>query len=46
MAFDRRRNRVVLFGGHAGFMPGRTGEMFGDTWEWTGSAWERVHPGR
>jgi len=46
MAFDRRRNRVVLFGGHAGFMPGRSGEMFGDTWEWTGAAWERVHPGR
>ena len=44
MAYDTRRKRVVMFGGHAGFMPGRNGEMFGDTWEWTGIAWERVHP--
>jgi hypothetical protein len=44
MAYDTRRKRVVMFGGHAGFMPGRNGEMFGDTWEWNGTAWERVHP--
>jgi len=44
MAYDTRRKRVVMFGGHAGFMPGRNGEMFGDTWEFTGTAWERVHP--
>ena len=43
-AYDSRRKRVVMFGGHSGFGPGRTGEMFGDTWEWTGEAWERVHP--
>ena len=45
MAYDTRRKRVVMFGGHAGFMPGRSGEMFGDTWEFTGTARERVHPG-
>jgi hypothetical protein len=45
MAYDTRRQRVVMFGGHAGFMPGRNGEMFGDTWEWNGAAWEQVHPG-
>ena len=44
LAYDSRRKRVVMFGGHSGFGPGRTGEMFGDTWEWTGEAWERVHP--
>jgi hypothetical protein len=44
MAYDSRRRRVVMFGGHAGFMPGRNGEMYGDTWEWTGSAWTRVNP--
>jgi hypothetical protein len=44
MAYDTHRRRVVMFGGHSGFGPGRTGEMFGDTWEWTGSAWVRVQP--
>ena len=44
MAFDARRRRVVMFGGHAGFMPGRNGQMFGDTWEWTGEAWEQKQP--
>ena len=44
LAYDTRRRRVVMFGGHAGFMPGRNGEHFGDTWEWSGAAWERVHP--
>ena len=44
MAYDTHRRRVVMFGGHAGFMPGRSGEMFGDTWEWTGTEWLRVHP--
>ena len=44
MAYDARRKRVVMFGGHGGFMPGRSGEMFGDTWEWSGSEWQRVHP--
>jgi hypothetical protein len=44
MAYAADRDRLVMFGGHAGFMPGRNGEMFGDTWEWTGSAWIRVGP--
>ena len=44
LAYDSRRKRVVMFGGHSGFGPGRTGEMFGDTWEWSGERWERVDP--
>lgn len=44
MAYAADRGRLVMFGGHAGFMPGRNGEMFGDTWEWNGSAWIRVAP--
>jgi len=44
MAYDTNRKRIVMFGGHGGFMPGRNGEMFGDTWEWNGTAWERVWP--
>jgi len=44
LAYDSRRKRVVMFGGHSGFGPGRTGEMYGDTWEWSGDKWERVDP--
>ncbi len=42
MAFDRRRGRLVLFGGHACRTNGE-GEMirFGDTWEWDGSSWRQ-----
>ena len=36
MAYDRRRQRVVLFGG-SGARPAT-----GDTWEWDGIKWERV----
>src|SRR5262245_1682364 len=37
MAFDSRRGRVVLFGGHRGV--GAARRRFGDTWEWDGRAW-------
>jgi hypothetical protein len=36
MAFDRKRNRLVLFGG----LTGSAG--MGDTWEWDGQDWTQV----
>lgn len=36
MAYDRRRDRVVLFGGWDG------DEVVGDTWEWDGAVWHRM----
>jgi hypothetical protein len=33
MAYDSRRRRTVLFGGHDGE------NVFGDTWEWDGRRW-------
>ncbi len=38
MAYDVRRDRVVLFGGRSG------GNMFRDTWEWDGSSWKELKP--
>lgn len=37
MAYDRGRNRVVLFGGE-GLVQGT---VFSDTWEWDGASWTR-----
>jgi len=37
MAFDSRRGRTVLFGGHN--RAGTSGSRFGDTWEWDGKKW-------
>jgi hypothetical protein len=37
MAFDAKRQRVVVFGGRTGTAP--TGPAFNDTFEWDGSAW-------
>ncbi len=37
MAFDSRRGRVVLFGGHD--RAGEAGSRLGDTWEWDGKQW-------
>jgi hypothetical protein len=38
MAYDPRRERVVLFGGfHAG-------ETYADVWEWNGETWEQALP--
>lgn len=35
MAYDARRNRIVLFGGNSG-------EFKNDTWEYDGSAWRQI----
>lgn len=40
MAYDRRRERIVLFGGYLRTPDGRT--RLGDTWEWDGERWEQV----
>jgi hypothetical protein len=39
-AFDSRRGRVVLFGGHD--RTGESGNRFGDTWEWDGKRWMKI----
>ncbi len=38
MAFDARRNRVVLFGGFTG------AGYLADTWEWDGTQWSHIPP--
>jgi hypothetical protein len=40
MAFDGRRQRVVLFGGHN--RTGESGSRLGDTWEWDGTRWIEI----
>jgi hypothetical protein len=40
-AYDRRRDRVVVFGGSAGC---NTGPYSDETWEWTGSVWLQRFP--
>jgi hypothetical protein len=40
IAYDRKRGRIVLFGGYRR-VAGVT-ERFGDTWEWDGAAWRKV----
>ncbi len=39
LAWDSRRQRLVLFGGE-----NETGGVFDDTWEWDGARWTRVLP--
>ena len=43
LAFDRKRNEVVLFGG-VGAAPAGSREQpfFGDTWMWNGSTWRKA----
>jgi hypothetical protein len=38
MSYDRRRQRVVMYGG----FPITGGARLSDTWEWNGSRWERA----
>jgi hypothetical protein len=38
MAFDEKRQVIVLFGGRS------NGEPFGDTWEWNGQEWRQMMP--
>jgi hypothetical protein len=40
IAFDSRRGRVVLFGGHNRVGP--AGSRLGDTWEWDGKRWTEM----
>ncbi len=40
IAYDDRRNRIVMFGGN----PGNVGTGLNDTWEWDGSCWSQIHP--
>jgi hypothetical protein len=40
IAYDRKRDRVVLFGGRKGYPDGD----LGDTWEWDGTRWQRIGP--
>lgn len=37
LAYDRKRDRVVLFGGRKGWP-----NDLNDTWEWDGTAWRRI----
>ena len=39
LAYDKARDRVVLFGGRKGWP-----DDLADTWEWDGSTWRRVTP--
>jgi hypothetical protein len=38
MAYDRKRGKIVLFGGGAG------GHISNDTWEWDGATWTELSP--
>jgi hypothetical protein len=40
MAYDRRRQRVVLFGGY--YRTAGSNVRLGDTWEWDGARWRRI----
>ena len=40
LAYDRKRDRIVLFGGRKGWPDGD----LNDTWEWNGSTWTRISP--
>ena len=40
MAFDSRRGRMILFGGHN--RAGTMGSRLGDTWEWDGKKWTKM----
>jgi len=44
MAYDARRRRAVLFGGHD-FGAHAGVSVFGDTWEWDGNEWSRSQIG-
>ncbi|MFZ0060445.1 MAG: kelch repeat-containing protein [Pyrinomonadaceae bacterium] len=40
IAFDEKRGRVMLFGGHN--RAGDAGSRLGDTWEWDGKTWTEI----
>jgi hypothetical protein len=37
LAYDRNRDRIVMFGGRRGWP-----DDLNDTWEWDGATWKRV----
>jgi hypothetical protein len=40
MAYDQKRDKIILYGGESGGMSGNSPEMkFSDTWEWDGTQW-------
>jgi hypothetical protein len=41
LAYDKARDRVVLFGGRNGYPNGDQN----DTWEWDGTVWRRPRQG-
>ena len=40
MAYDRKNNKVILFGGFQRY--GYDSKLFGDTWEWDGISWKKI----
>jgi hypothetical protein len=38
LAYDKQRDRIVLFGGRKGWPDGD----LNDTWEWDGTSWRQV----
>ena len=43
MAYDRDRDRVILYGGYNYLEDGRTFRVLNDTWEFDGDNWTRVN---
>jgi hypothetical protein len=41
-AFDTKRNKLVLFGGAAGYIGDNQWDYKNDTWEWDGGTWIRM----
>lgn len=44
LAYDRARDRCVLFGGNFGYGYPTPSGYQNDTWEWNGSTWTRMQP--
>jgi len=44
LAWDPRRNKVMLMGGARHFAPLPPGSAIGDQWEWDGATWSAVTP--
>lgn len=44
VAFDTRRNRLVLFGGASANLGGDKWDLNNDTWEWDGNQWIKMTP--
>jgi hypothetical protein len=42
MAYDRARQRIVLFGGTILLDGGKQRQRINETWEWDGKRWSQV----